>query len=382
MTSRKQILVLSLSPLTSDSRVLRQISVAAEFGDVTTVGYGPKPDAATEHIEVPTTLSSLPRTPLGVMGLALRRFRSVELAAPGVRFIIDALRGRSFDVVIANEARILSCAVQVANGAPVWADLHEYAPEERTHLTSWRVLVAPLMDYLCRQYLPRVAASTTVSDGIADLYAQNYGVRPKLMRNAAPFTDLEPSVMEPGSIRLVHSGAAVRGRNLEMMIDAVDQLPEHFTLDLYLVTGNDGGAYMKELQNRAGGSGRVTFHAAVAPADLPRTLNSYDVGIFWMPPIHTNARHTLPNKFYDYVQGRLALAIGPTEEMAKLVREHRLGVVSAGFELSDVVDTLASLSSATVREFKSNAHAAAGTLNFAQEAETEREILRELLDVS
>ena len=48
--------------------------------------------------------------------------------------------------------------------------MHEWAPEERTHVTSWRLLVAPLMDHICRTYLPRCDAVTTIGPSIADLY--------------------------------------------------------------------------------------------------------------------------------------------------------------------------------------------------------------------
>lgn len=379
--SRPRILVISLSDIASDARVLRQIGVAAEIGEVTTIGYGPTPAGADEHIQVPSDRLSLPQTPSGVAKLALRRFRSAELSAPGVQFILTALKDRTFDAVIANEARILACAHRVANGAPVWADLHEYAPEERTHILSWRLLVAPLMDYMCREYLPKAAASTTVAEGIAELYEQTYGVRPQLMRNAAPFQDLSPTALDGDRIRLVHSGGAVHGRNLETMIDAVRQLPEQFTLDLYLIPAADGGAYLRSLEERAAGDPRITIHDAVSPQELPRVLNQYDVGVFWMPPTHTNGRLALPNKLFDYVQARLAVAIGPSVEMVRIVNEHGLGVVSDSFELADIVESLRSLTPKKVAAFKHASDAAAPQLSFDQEAEVERSILRRMLSL-
>lgn len=377
--SRPRILVISLSDIASDARVLRQIGVAAELGEITTIGYGPQPAGADEHIQVPSDKLSLPQTPTGVLKLALRRWRSAELDAPGVQFILEALKDRSFDAVIANEARVLACAHRVAKGAPVWVDLHEYAPEERTHILSWRLLVAPLMDYMCREYLPKSAASTTVAEGIAELYHQNYGVRPELMRNAAPLQDLSPTELDGQRIRLVHSGGAVHGRNLEAMIDAVRQLPEQYTLDLYLIAAADGGAYLRSLDERAAGDSRITIHDAVSPQELPRVLNQYDVGVFWMPPTHTNGRLALPNKLFDYVQARLAVAIGPSVEMVRIVSEHGLGVVSDSFELADIVASLRSLTPERVAQFKQASDAAAPLLSFDHEAEVERAILRRML---
>src|SRR5699024_2297752 len=187
------ILLISISPIYRDSRVLRQLSVVKEFGHVTTVGYGPKPEGADEHLQVPDHLKSLPQTLSGVARLGLRRLRSVELAAPAVAWTLRELEGRRFDLVVANEARILALAEKVADGAPIWADMHEWAPEERTHVLSWRLLVSPFMDHLCTEYLPRCAAVTTVGDRIGGLYREHYGVEAATMRNSAQWQDLTPS---------------------------------------------------------------------------------------------------------------------------------------------------------------------------------------------
>ncbi|WP_167131322.1 glycosyltransferase family 4 protein [Paramicrobacterium chengjingii] len=377
--SRPRILCISLSPIERDARVLRQISVLAEYGDVVTVGYGDTPAGATEHISVPSDLPSLPQDPIGVLKLATRQFRRAELSAPGIRFAKKALAGASFDLVVANDARVLDLAFSVAGAAPVWADMHEWAPEERTHVLSWRLLVAPFMTHLCRTYLPRSAAVTTVGGRISDLYSSVFGVRPRVMRNAAPYAELEPQPVAHDSIRLVHSGAAVHGRNLELMIDAMKLLDDRFTLDLYLVSAADGGAYLNQLRERAAGDARIAFKHPVKPNDLPRTLNSYDVGVFWIPPVHTNARYTLPNKLFDFVQARLAVAIGPSEEMVDVVTQYDLGVISRDFTAESCADSLRSLTADAVTAFKAKTDAAARELSFETEAQVARSILAEAL---
>lgn len=374
-----RILCISLSPIRRDARVLRQLSVLREFGDVTTVGYDEAPPGVAAHIRVPDDRPSLPQTPFGVAQLALRRFRSVELGAPGVAYARDQLRGRRFDLVVANDARVLALAFAIADGAPVWADMHEWAPEERTHVLSWRLLVAPFMVHLCSTYLPRAAAVTTVGEEIAELYRDRFGVTAAVMRNAAPYAALQPTPLTPGRVRLVHSGGAVHGRSLETMIDAVRALDERFTLDLYLVPAADGGRYLAQLTQRAGGDPRIVFHDPVAPAALPETLNRYDVGVFWIPPVHTNARLTLPNKLFDFVQARLAVAIGPTVEMQRVLTQYDLGVVSDDFSLAACVRSIAALTPEQIMRFKHNAHAAAADLSFEHERDVARGLLGEML---
>ena len=376
---RPRILCISLSPIIDDARVLRQIGVLAEFGDVTTIGFGPIPPGATEHLEVPRTLKTLPQTVGGVLNLALRRLRASELAAPAIRWGLEALRGREFDLVVANEARVLAFAHKVAGHAPVWADMHEWAPEERTHILSWRLLVAPLIRRLCAVYLPKAAAVTAVCGSIADLYDEAFGVRTRIMRNAGPRRRLSPTPVAPDAVRLVHSGTAVHGRQIEIMIDVMQRLDARYTLGLYLMPGGDGGRYLQTLRDRAAGDPRIVFHDPVPPASLPDVLNAYDVGVFWIPPTHTNARYVLPNKFFDFVQARLAIAVGPSVEMARLVDEYDLGVVSDGFTVDQCLASISQLTPAAIEAAKQASDAASAELSFETDAAVARSILAELL---
>src|SRR6476620_6619488 len=107
---RPKILCISFSDIKADARVLRQVDVLAEYGDVTTLGYGEKPEAATEHLRIDSSLPSLPQTLAGVALLGLRRYKSLELKAPAVRAAADLAAGRSYDLVVANEARALPLA--------------------------------------------------------------------------------------------------------------------------------------------------------------------------------------------------------------------------------------------------------------------------------
>jgi hypothetical protein len=362
-----RILSLSYSELTRDARVLRQVDALARHGEVTTLGYGEKPTAATHHLQVPTGLASLPQTPTGVARLATRRLASAELAAPGLkagrRLVQQHLAGHEpFDLVVSNDARALPLAHEAAAGAPVWADMHEWAAEEFSHVTSWRLLVAPLMEHLCQVYLPRSQAVTTVCDSLAERYTQRYGVECQVVRNAGPWVDLQPSPVQDGLLRMAHSGGAVPGRNIEMLIDATKRLP-HVTLDLFLVPAGDGGRYLRDLQQGAAGCDRVTFRDPVPPARLPYALNEFDVGAFCMPPINVNAEFALPNKFFDFVQARLAQAVGPAKEMARLVREHHLGVVSADFGVDAFVAALGTLDRTAIEKAKQASHAAARDLS-------------------
>ena len=377
MTTR--ILCISFSDISSDSRVKRQLQILAAYGEVTTVSYGLKPEGSTHHLRIDESLASLPQTILGVLRLALRRFPADSLDTPAARRAHTLLADAApFDLVVANEARALPLAHSVARGAPVWGDMHEWAPEERSHVFIWRLLIKPYMTAVCRQFLPITSAVTAVNSSIAALYEEHFGCDVEVVRNAGPRHDLQPSPVIPGRIRLVHSGAAIPGRNLECMIDAIHLLDERFTLDLYLVEARDGGHYLRQLRRRARDSNRITFHPPVRPDELPETLNAYDVGVFSLPPRTKNHELMLPNKFFDYVQGRVAIVFSPAVETSRLIREYGLGVVAESHNVEALVDVLSTFTEERLRGFKENVHRAADALSNDQDELTCRRIVERL----
>jgi hypothetical protein len=379
MSDRPRILSISFSNYLADARVLRQLDVLAEYGDVTTIGFGPKPQAAFEHLQLQSGLKSLPQSLIGVVKLALRMHTSSELQASGNRAALQMLAGRKFDLIVANEARALPLAHAVAEGAPIWGDMHEWAPEERTNVLSWRVLVAPFMRHVCEKYLPLTDEITTVNGSIAQLYEDQFGVKVDVVRNAIALQNLTPSAMVDRRIRLVHSGAAVPGRSIETLIEATIAADDRFSLDLYLVKAGDGGKYWQKLRDLARASDKIVFHDPVPPEELPATLNAYDVGVFVFRPTTINHRFMLPNKFFDFVQARLAIIFSPAVETSALIEKHKLGVITEDVTSDSLVKALSALTSESVAKFKDRVHEAAAELSSAHDERVQRKIIERLL---
>ena len=98
-----------------------------------------------------------------------------------------------------------------------------------------------------------------------------------------------------------------------------------------------------------------------------------------MPPININAEYALPNKFFDFVQARLAHAVGPAPEMARLVREYGLGVVSDDFSVESFTAALRTLDAEAVRAGKEASHRHARDLSSASDVATMSSIVTGLL---
>ena len=376
---RPRILCISFSPIHADSRVLRQLDALRAQGDVTTVGYGPAPEGVERHIEVPEGASSLPQTPLGVAKLALHLHDSVELEAPGERAVKQqVLESRPYDLVVANDARALPLAFAAAGDAPVWADMHEWAAEERATILVWRVLVGPYMEHLCRKYLPRTTVVTSVSAGLAGLYTERYGVPTEIIRNAADFRgDLSPAPVDPDLIRLVHSGTADPERNIMELIEATERLGERFTLDLYLL--EVPGGHLEQIRKRAAATERVTVHAPVPPETLPTVLNQYDLGVFLYPLRTLSHLYHLPNKFFDFVQARLGLVFSPAPEIDAHIGKYGIGVITADTSADALVSALSNLTAAEVMRFKKASDRAAKDLSSSPDRATQDALIARLL---
>jgi hypothetical protein len=234
------------------------------------------------------------------------------------------------------------------------------------------MLVAPQINRLLRRYLPAAAEVMTVNDAIAELYKERYARRPVVVTNAARMSRQAPSEVQEGRIRMVHHGGAMRGRRLEAMIDLFDLLDERFTLDLFLLGDR---RYISELEARTGGDPRIRVHPALPMERIVDELNRFDVGLYILSPSNFNNLNALPNKFFDFVQARLAVAIGPSPAMADLVSSYGFGIVADSFEPASLASRLLRLTAEQLAQLKLAAHRAALDLS----AERNGEIMREVL---
>jgi len=372
-----RILCLSFSPLHTDPRVHRQIALLSREHEVTAAGFSDPQLAGVSFINVNGPRKNIARRALAAARLLGRKFDAYYWNIGYIAAARRALHGREYDLIIANDSDTWPLAVALRGPARLLFDAHEYAPREFEDIWWWRWLHQPYRAHVCGKYLPAADAVTTVCDGIADEYARCFGVRPVVVMNAPPRRDATPAPVPADRVRMIHHGAAIRSRRIETMILALDHLDERFSLDLMLV-GNDV-KYLAELQRLAAARPRVRFRPAVPMQRIPEETRDYEIGLFLLEPTNFNYLHALPNKFFEFVQARLALAIGPSPEMAKLIRAHDCGIVAADFTPAALARALADLTPAVIERFKRNAHAAAATLCWEHESETLRRIVRHLL---
>ncbi len=353
-----RLLILSFSDISADARVLKQVKLFADKYDVTTYGYGPSPHPRVRHIRLDDA-HGIRRWSRA--DLILRRFRRIYWLQPAIRQAkIDLTSLERFDVILANDIDTVGLALELDPVHGVHADIHEYAPRQNEELLVWRVFIAPFVTWMCRRFLPLAASMTTVGQGIANEYQRVFDVHSEVVTNAAPYAELEAGPVG-APIRLVHSGASIRNRRLEVLVDAALATTCDVTLDLYLM-GNDP-EYIAELRKRASESDRIRFRDPVPYQELIARLNEYDIGIHVIAPTNFNNRFALPNKFFDYVQARLGLIIGPSSEMKNILDAYEFGAVTSDFNAPALTRVLDSLTTEQIQTWKSHATAAAHALS-------------------
>ncbi|WP_405425494.1 glycosyltransferase family 4 protein [Micromonospora sp. NBC_00617] len=264
--------------------------------------------------------------------------------------VLDELRP---DLIHANDFRMLGVAARAKIRAAaagreikvVW-DAHEFLPGLKPWQDNARWLPAHRAHE--REYAPYADAVMTVSDALADLLRQEHGlaVQPDVVLNApsAGHGDVEPETPAP-DLRalcgvgaevplLVYSGAAARQRGLDIMVEALPQLPG---VHVALVVNKPAGPYVSQVLARAAKLGvgdRVHALPYVKHWQVVPFLASADAGVI---PIHHWPNHeiALITKFFEYSHARLPLIVSDVKTMAGTVRSTGQGEV---FRAEDVAD--------------------------------------------
>ncbi len=415
--TKKSICIISLSPIYRDARVLRQIQYLSPYYNLTVVGYGP-PHPAWKNVPSVQWVSLDPKaywdqkqsaqSSSDTKSLSEAVYSFKKKIPPAVRWAkerlidanLDKIRQKinfiklgvlaklflpiyerhywkkyaSFfkkivampcDVYHANDWVTLPMAAEAAkqNNACVVCDLHEYAPLQRADDKHWRWTEAPMITFFLQKYAPLLSASMTVGPMIAERYSQEFHLSPIVVFNAPAYETIPYREPDADHIRLVHHGGASRIRRLETMIQALALCDERYSLHFMLVESNSG--YIDELKQLANDivPERVTFHRPVRPEEVVQNIAVHDIGFYPLYPVNYNNTAALPNKLFDFIVAGLAICIGPSPEMAKLVNQYGCGCVTPSFEPQDVANTLNQLTIDDIKAMQQASREATKHLN-------------------
>lgn len=367
-SNRKSLLIISYSELHRDPRVLRQISLCSNLGgcEIITMGYTQANYASVDYYPLtrPKKSTKLLRKIRSMTCYLTRNYMRLLWVSERKKDYAQ-IAHKKFDLIIMNDVESVPIVWHIwkKSNCHVIFDLHEYYLDYQQTKKTLSLVQKDKITQLIKRSKEFTSQYFTVSPGLVDLYG-SIGINAKLMPNACSYSVLTPSKRNDNQIHLVHHGVAAPGRQLEKNIDVMQYLDERFILNLYLLRTSGFSHYYDELMQRASQYGnRVRFHAPVDTDKIPETLNKYDIGLYILVPSTLNQKFALPNKLFEFIQARLAIAIGNSTDMKTIVGKYNLGIMAEDFEPKTLARELNGLNKDQILYFKENAHSAANLLS-------------------
>lgn len=382
---KKKVLIICRNDLKRAPRFIMEVNALKDkyeilaYGESGTIdgGYNfipVKPLPAIDfHLNYPTILRK-------ALSFFISRIFSNQNAIKrrALNFELNQLVNKDFDLVIVHHLKDLPLGVKLAESKKVKVifNAHEYYPLEYEDIQEWmKTTHFEYMD-IARKYLPKVDICFCVGEIIAKKYFDEFALNSIVITNSKKYYNLEPKM--PGDkIRLIYHGGAVVSRRIDLMIEMMNHLDDSYTLDLILV--GSPVEYENELKKMAQSNKNITFLSPVDIEQIPVFTNSYDIGVFLLPPTNFNYANALPNKFFEFLQARLAIAIGPSPEMELLVKRYDLGIVANDFTAASMANAIKSVGREKLYYYKTQCNKYAKELSIESNMEKIREEVDKLV---
>ena len=246
-------------------------------------------------------------------------------------------------------------------------DLREYYPSQYEHKLTFRIYGKPFRKWVLRNFLSKINNAYTVSKGLQEKYLHEFQRKTILVRSIPYYEDLSPTEVDCNKIKIVHHGVANPNRKLGILITLMKMLDKRFTLDLYLLGDQNEISRLTRLENDS--NLNISIKKPIPFNLIIKKLNSYDLGIFYIEPTTFNLKHSLPNKFFEFIMARLGVIVSPIVDMAELIDEYNVGLYPEKFDLVELACLLNKLTVDDINKFKIASHKASRMLCFEKEVQ-------------
>lgn len=284
----------------------------------------------------------------------------------------------NLSLLIVEDITLLPFALSYKEQNPkskVMIDLREFYPLEYENDPLWLKTFGAFFEYLCSNFLHKVDFALTVSEGIAQKYAQTYGLHCTLFLSLPPYFPLTPSQNE--NIKLIYHGLISSDRESENLLEIAKHLRDDIEMNLMVLSNHS--QFLQEFKNEAQSIPNLSLLPPIRLEEIIPFTSQFDVGLITLKPNGFNNTHALPNKFFEYIQARLALITTPLPSIAPLIESYKLGKCSSSFSTSSVIEAINSLDLKEVQNYKQNSHIASKSLNLTSNQAKILNIIQTLL---
>lgn len=386
-------LVMTYAYPDEENRLKTQIEELLRMGlEVHTLGFGKERlDGVSRHFELPKSQDLIGLLRVALIHLALpikKRFH--PLRAP--KRNLKELENQSYDLVIAHDLELLPLLLAPGirpaslEKSIKQVDLHELH-ELRPVMTGfahffWNLLrfrIRPYHDWLMLLLRsPDLDLATVVNKSIGDWYVTNKYLQSFTeIMNAAVYQKVSFESRESESLNFIYHGRYSKSRGLEKLVEASLSIRMEDQLH-FMLTGRKS-----ELENfksfALAKNPSLKFHESVPMERVSTEIKKFDAEIIFFEPVSKNLQFTLPNKFFEAIQGRLAIVSGPSPEIVRFTEQSGCGVATSGWKVEELSSLIAGLDRPTIEVMRKASHELSAKLNAATEAEKLRVAWKNLL---
>lgn len=303
----------------------------------------------------------------------------------------EHIKTHRYDVIICHDLLLLPVLFagldsksnrQEAQSIRVIFDAREFYPLQNTSSLRWRLLFKAFNTYLCKTYAKRADRIFSVSPRFCELYKTHFGLKAELLLSLPPYYELKPKPINPQKVKILYHGALNKNRDIHKIIYLCQKLDKRFCMDFIFTGGTK--PYRKKIESAILRLQKQGCNVRVLPAvSLEQIVpfgNDYDIGFIYIPQHNHNLLATIPNKFFEYIQSRLALLFPPIESLQDIAQKYDNAIISHDFSLDSLAHALNALSTEEISQKKQNSHIAALELNINQNVQKIRDTLTELLE--
>ena len=231
------------------------------------------------------------------------------------------------------------------HGAKLLYDAHDFYPAELEGVrTPLVVRIGPLLERAC---IRGSDAMTTVSDRVADLYEDRFGIRPIVVRNLHDRSlDRDPAVglrelvgASADDLVLVTIGQRKPGMAVESALRALKELPE----SVHWVWIGPGYEDDVVAESDVDVAERAHFIGWQPPSQIVPLAAGGDVAVVLYVPLNSNLAAALPNGFFQSVAAGLPLLYPRLPELERAIAGRDVGREIDPLDPSTIVDAVVSM---------------------------------------
>lgn len=220
---------------------------------------------------------------------------------------------------------------------------------------------------------PKLKNTITVNDSIANLYFNDYGIKPSVIRNIPAKQEVlkvsrkELNLPENKFLIILQGSGINVDRGGE---EAVEMM--HFLDDALLIIAGSGDVLplLREKVDNLKLENKIIFKDKMPYKELMKHTSVCDLGLTLDKDTNINYRFSLPNKLFDYIHAGIPTLASDLPEVKRIINTYKIGLISPNHNpkiLAEIVSELMR-NSLKQQELRNNCNVASKLLSWENEA--------------